>query len=459
MNPSRRAFLAGTAALAALPFAGQTAEASIFDPWHKVPWLLARIRPPRFPHRTFGITEFGAVDGGVTKNTEAFRRAITACHRAGGGRVVVPAGTFLTGPIELLSNVELHLEAGATVTFSTEPADYLPVVQVRYEGTLCYNYRPFIHADGACDIAITGQGTLDGRGPQGPWASFGSNNADTALLRKMGNDGVPVEQRVFGEGHKIRPSFIGLYHSRNILISGIEIKNPPMWSLHPVFCHNVTVENVTFRTTNSQGDGVDLDSTRYAHIVGCRMDTNDDCVVIKSGRDADGRRVGIPTRDVVVERCKFSGRWGGVTVGSEMSGGAYDIFARDCEINAPDFPGRYPIKHALYVKTNTDRGGVIDGIHLRNIHGTGVEREVLFVSMLYNGGGTAGVNPAIRNITVDGMKIDGGKIAASFTGLPDAHIGKVRVTNSTFTNIASPNAITNTDDLTFRNSTINGQPV
>ncbi len=461
-SSSRRTFLAGAASLLALPLVAPEALAAEDrhepDPWCRVPGILARVRPPRFPHRRFDITKFGAVGDGVTKNTEAFRKAILTCHRSGGGHVVVPAGVFLTGAIRLLSGVDLHVEKGATIAFSTDPADYLPIVLTRWEGTLCYNYSPFVHADGARDIAITGEGMLDGRAPLGEWSSWGSSNDDSRLLRKQGEEGVPVEQRVYGAGHKLRPNMIGLYNCRNVLISGVEIRNPAMWTLHPVFCRNVTVSGVTFYSTNSQGDGVDLDSTRDAHVVGCRMNTNDDCVVIKSGRDADGRRVGIPTQNVVVERCKFSGRWGGVTVGSEMSGGAYDIFARDCEVNAPDFPGRYPVKHALYIKTNSDRGGVIDGIHLRNVFGRNVEREILFVSMLYNGGGVAGVNPAIRNITVDGMKIDGGRIAASFTGLPDAHIGRVRITNSTFTNIAQPNALTHTDDLRFRNVTINGVP-
>jgi polygalacturonase len=276
---------------------------------------------PTFPATDFDATRFGAKGEGRRddEDTDAFRRAIQACNRAGGGRVLVPAGTFLTGAIHLLSNVNLHVSDGATIKFSTDPKDYLPLVLTWWEETLCYDH-----------------------------------------------------------------------------------------------------------------------SSSFAHIADSRFNTNDDCVVLKSGRDADGRRVGIPTADVLVERCTFSGRWGGITVGSETSGGVSNVFARDCEINPPDFPGRYRIKHALYVRTNSDRGGVIDGIHLRDFTGHDVEREVLFVSMFYNGGGTEAFHPQVNNVTVDRLVIDGGRVAATFEGLPQSHIRTVRITNSRFTGITAP---------------------
>ncbi|GLZ33650.1 glycoside hydrolase [Lentzea sp. NBRC 105346] len=426
------------------------------DPWREVPRILAHIRPPKFRKRDFDITAYGAKGDGTTKNTEAIYHAITACHRAGGGRVVVPAGTFLTGGIRLLSNVELHVAAGATLKFSTDPNDYLPLVLTRWEGTLCYNYQAFIYAFEQCDIAVTGPGTIDGDGPNGPWPEWRAGA--TPELRKMGEDGVPVEQRIMGPGKNLRPNLIQFFRCRNILIENLLVKNPAMWSCHMVFSQNITIRNLEVYSTNSQGDGVDLDSCSYAYVADSRFNTNDDCVVAKSGRDADGRRVGIPTTHVVVERCRFSGRWGGITVGSEMSGGIEKIFARDCLINSPDFPGRYPIKHALYVKTNQDRGGYVRDIHLKNFKGWGVEREILFVSMFYQNGGTKGFFPKIDDITVDGMVIDGGRIAASFTGFEQSHIRDVQITNSTFANITQPNVISNTDGLVFRNTTINGQP-
>ncbi|TWP47278.1 glycoside hydrolase family 28 protein [Lentzea tibetensis] len=431
-------------------------EAAPLDPWCEVPLIKARIRPPTFRRKDFLVTDYGAKGDGVTKNTTAFHHAISACHRAGGGRVVIPAGTFLTGGIRMLSNVELHVAKDATLKFSTDPNDYLPLVLTRWEGTLCYNYQAFIYAFEQHDIAITGPGTIDGDAPSGKWSSWGAGA--TPELRKMGEDGVPVEQRIMGTGKNLRPNMIQFFRCRNILISDVFIKNPAMWSVHMVFSRNITIRNIEVYSTNSQGDGVDLDSCSYAYVADSRFNTNDDCVVAKSGRDADGRRVGIPTTHVVVERCKFSGRWGGITIGSEMSGGVSKIFARDCVINSPDFPGRYPIKHALYIKTNQDRGGVVDNIHLKNFKGWGVEREILFVSMFYQNGGTKGHFPQINNVTVDGMVIDGGRIAAFFKGFEQSHIRNVTISNSTFANITELNLVEQTDNLVFRNTTINGKP-
>ncbi|MCP2249204.1 glycoside hydrolase family 28 protein [Lentzea aerocolonigenes] len=276
------------------------------------------------------------------------------------------------------------------------------------------------------------------------------------MLRQWGEDGVPVEERILGVGKNMRPNMIQFFRCRNLLVEDVLIRNPAMWSLHFVFSQNITVRRIEIYSTNSQGDGVDLDSSSYAHVHDSKFNTNDDCVVVKSGRDADGRRVGIPSTHIVVERCKFSGRWGGITIGSEMSGGVRKVFCRDCEINAPDYPGRYPVKHALYVKTNSDRGGVIDGVHLRNVFGQNVEREVLFVSMYYQNGGTKGFFPRIENLTIDRMRINGGKVAATFRGFPQQHIRNVWITNSTFTGITEPNLVENTDGLVFRNTTING---
>jgi polygalacturonase len=440
--------------LLATGFRPAAADVGLPDQWRQLPQILARIVPPTFPPRVFDITAYGANGDGRTKNTAlintaAFREAIEACNRAGGGRVHVPAGTYLTGGIRMLSGVELHIAEGATIKFSNDPKDFLPLVLVRWEGTVCYNYQAFIYAYHQRDMAITGTGTIDGDAPNGPWPGWGAGS--TPELRKMGEDNVPVEQRIMGEGKRMRPNMIQFVSCQNLLFEGVLLANPAMWTLHPVFCTNVTVRNITVYSTNSQGDGVDLDSTTYAHVINSRFDTNDDCVVLKSGRDADGRRIGIPTSNVVVERCKFSGRWGGITIGSEMSGGVHTVFTRDCEINAPDFPGRYPIKHALYLKTNKDRGGYVRDIHLRNIKGRNVEREIMFISTYYNGGGTGSNYPAVSDLTLDGITIAGGRKAVHVEGFPESHIRDVTVSNGDFTAIAEPNTIVNADNVVLRN--------
>jgi len=432
-------------------------------PWDEVPRILRRIRPPVFAGRTFHITRFGAVGDGTTDCTEAFRQAIAACHDAGGGRVLVPPGAFLTGAIHLRSDVNLHVTEGATIRFSPDPASYLPVVLTRWEGTECYNYSPFVYAYGQRNVAITGPGTLDGRARLGPWESWyargGPQGADQRLLREMGSLGVPVAERQFGPGHFLRPNMIQLYRCENVLIKDVTIIDPPMWTIHPVLSTNVTVRDVTVHSFLFNTDGCDPECCTDVLIAGCRFNTNDDCVAVKAGRDEDGHRVGVPSTNIVVEGCKFAGRWGGIAVGSEMSGGVRNVFARDCEINPADFPGNFPVKYPLYIKTNKLRGGYIDGVHLRNFTGGRVEREAVYVILNYNN--QVGTRPVlVQNISVDGMVLDGARRAFWLFGLETDHIRSVAVRNSHFTAVTDPtNVITFVDDLTFTDVTINGVPV
>ncbi|WP_433440678.1 glycosyl hydrolase family 28 protein [Nonomuraea sp. CA-141351] len=436
--------------------AGPVGAGSAASPWDRVPEILARIVPPAFPDRAFPITSYGAVGDGSTDCTAAFRNAIAACNAAGGGRVVVPSGTFRTGKIHLLSNV--NLQVNGTIRFRTDPGSYLPTALTRWEGIECYNYSPFIYANGQTNIAITGTGTIDGNAPAGDWSSWGSGGADRDQLREWGANDHPVAQRQFGDGHKLRPNMIGLYNCTAVLVEGVNLRNPAMWTLHPVYCTNVTVRNVTFYSTNSQGDGCDPDSCTDVLITGCKFDTNDDCVPVKSGRDRDGRRVGRPSQNIVIQNCKFSGRWGGVTIGSEMSGGVRDVFAEDCECNAPGFPGRYPVKYALYVKTSFNRGGYVDGVHLRRITGHDLERSALYVTLNYETSGS--LPPAVQNFTADGLVIDGAAQAYNLDGRSTDHIKNVTISNSTFNRIttATPTA-SNVDNLVLSGVFVNGKDI
>jgi polygalacturonase len=457
-NLSRRGFLAAGLAMGATALTGPHAAAEL-DPWDLAQVIRSIVVPPWFPRRTMDITDFGAAGDGITDCTEAFRQAIAECQVRGGGRVLVPPGRFLTGPIRLRSNVNLHLSDGATVLFTTDPAAYLPVVLTRFEGTECYNYSPFIYAYGQRNIAITGRGTLDGQATQGPWESWyrsgGGQGADQQALRAMGAAGVPVGERVFGAGHFLRPNMIQFYNCQNVLISDVTIVDPAMWTVHPVLCTNVLVRDVTVHSLLFNTDGCDPESCFNVVITGCRFDTNDDCVAIKSGRDEDGHRIGVPSQNILVQDCSFSGRWGGIAIGSEMSGGVRNVFGQRCVINAPDFPGRFPVKYPLYVKTNKLRGGFIDGVHLRRFTGTGVERECVFVNMKYNN--QVGQRPVlVRDITVEHMTVQRARAALDLVGLETDHLIGVHLRDCEFTEIANPNTIEFVDDLTLRNVTING---
>jgi polygalacturonase len=471
---NRRSFLtyAGTVAAAALlpsAISADTvaaAEATVSrlarDPWEKVPQILARIRPPAFPKRRFDITAYGAVGDGVTKNTEAFRAAIKACNRAGGGHVIVPPGRFLTGAIQLRSNVDLHVEEGATVLFSMDPADYLPVVLTRWEGTECYNYSSFIYAYGQKNLAITGKGTLDGQGMAGPWKSWrdpgGHALVDQAELRRMGTEGVPVKERVFGAGHHLRPNMIQFYKCRNILLRDITVLEPPMWTIHPVLCRNVTLKDVDVIGRINNSDGIDPECCSDVLITGCRFHTEDDSIAVKSGRDEDGLRVGVPSENIVVRDCVFSGRWGGIAVGSEMSGGVRNVFAEDCRINPLDFPGRFNPRHPVFIKTNKKRGGYIDGVYVRRFTGRAIDRDCIYLTTRYSN--QEGSRPAvIRNIKVEDMVHDGARRAINLEGLESDPFVGVHIERCEFTNMASPNIIGPARDLTIRKVFVNGTEV
>ncbi|MEV4178318.1 glycosyl hydrolase family 28 protein [Nonomuraea sp. NPDC049709] len=464
MRISRRDLLIASGAAALLAGSGPARAAAsgrpsgphAASPWDQVPEILARIVPPTFPDRTFPITDYGAKGDNSTDCTAAFRDAIAACNAAGGGRVVVPPGTFRTGAIRLLSNV--NLQVNGTIRFRTDPGAYLPTVFTRWEGIECYNYSPFIYANGQTNIAITGTGTIDGNAPAGDWSSWGSGGDDRDQLREWGANDHPVAQRQFGSGHQLRPNMIGLYHCTAVLVEGVNLRDPAMWTLHPVYCTNVTVRNVTFYSTNSQGDGCDPDSCTDVLISGCRFNTNDDCIPVKSGRDRDGRRVGKPSQNIVIRDCKFSGRWGGVTIGSEMSGGVRNVFAENCECNPPDFPGRYPVKYALYVKTSFNRGGYVDGVHLRGITGHDLERAALYITLNYESSGS--LPPVVQNFTADGLTIDGAAQAYNLDGRSSDHIKNVTISNSTFTGIdtATPTA-SYVDNLVLSRVTVNGKDI
>src|SRR5262249_22192669 len=225
-----------------------------------------RIVPPTFPDRAFDITKYGAVADRDQGASRAIRAAIAACTEAGGGRVVIPRGRWVTGAVVLRSNVNLHLEDQATLAFTRDATAYLPQVFTRYEGVELMNYSPFIYAFDARNIAVTGAGTLDGQAGEDSWwpwrgRAVAKNGARDRLF-DMARRGVPVSARVFGDGDFMRPNFIQPYRCQNVLIDGVTVINSPMWEIHPVLCANVTVRGVTVRSHGPNNDGCDPESSR-----------------------------------------------------------------------------------------------------------------------------------------------------------------------------------------------------
>lgn len=435
------------------------------DPWAQVPLILKRIKPPVFPKRDFAITRYGAVGDGQTDCTEAFRKAIAACNKAGGGRVVVPAGTFLTGAIHLQSNVNLHVADGATIKFSPDPAKYLPRVFTRWEGMELMSYSPFIYAFEQKNIAITGRGTLDGQGNNEHWWPWNgreiygwkqgepNQRKARAALVEMIEKGTPVSERIFGEGSYLRPQFIQPYRCQNILIEDVRIINSPMWEIHPVLSSNITVRNVKISSHGPNNDGCDPESCKDVLIENCEFDTGDDCIAIKSGRNADGRRLNVPTENLIVRGCSMKDGHGGVTIGSEISGGVRNVFAENCRMDSPN------LDYALRVKNNAMRGGLLENLFFRNIEVGQVKLAVITVDFNYEEGEKGKFTPVVRNFVVNNLKSAKSTRALDVQGFKQAPIYDVRLTDCTFESVAQPNIVKNVQGLTLTNVRINGQVV
>lgn len=444
----------------AAPAHTETPVQAAASPWDAVPGILAQIKPPTFPDAKFDITAYGAKGDGKTKNTDAFRKAIEACNKAGGGQVVVPAGSFLTGAITLLSNVNLVVSQGATIKFSTDAKDF-PMVFTRWQGIECMNFSSFIYARKADNIAITGTGTIDGQGPSGPWFGYdGKRQPDWEQLQKWAVDNKPIADRKFGMGHFLKPNMVTLYECKNILVEGVNLKNSAMWNIHPVLCQNVTISKVFVYSRGAMVDGCDPEASQYVHITGCRFDCGDDGIAIKAGRDIDGRRVGVASENIVIDNCSFEGRWGALTVGSEMSGGVRNVFFQDCTVKKGS---SYKPFHVLYIKTNKRRGGTVENIHARRIKATDVDREAIMVTLNYSLTGPGFgpiVNPKVQNITAENFTVNGvKKTAVTLDGLSESHIKNVAISSSTFTNVTTAKpSVKNADGTTFTNVTINGKP-
>jgi unsaturated rhamnogalacturonyl hydrolase len=430
----------------ALPPGVKSSEA---PEWAIVPEILARIQAPVFPGREFPITSFGALTDGKSDCSSAIAKAIAACVQAGGGQVVVPAGEFLTGPIHLKSKVELHLEHGATLKFTTDSKAYLPAVLTRFEGMECYNYSPLIYAFAQENVAVTGEGLLDGQASDENWWQWkgkkqtqpGVPNQKPARDRlvKMVAENAPVEQRRFGEGDFLRPSFVEMNRCRNVLIQGVRLRGSPMWELHPVLSTNVIVRGVEIRSHGPNNDGCDPECCRDVLIEDCVFDTGDDCIAIKSGRNNDGRRLGIPSENIVIRRCTMKDGHGGVTIGSEISGGCRNVFAEDCRMDSPN------LERVLRLKSNAVRGGVIENIFMRNVTVGQVADAVLHIDFLYEEGAKGAYPPTARNVVMENISVQRTPRVLSVVGFPGAEISGVRIYNSSFTQVKGPDVVKEAD--------------
>ncbi|WP_226664616.1 glycoside hydrolase family 28 protein [Microbulbifer aggregans] len=470
---NRRVFLRSLMAAAVVPAIPQLIpqtlamsrppRAQYNGPWSAVPEILSSIKLPVIPARDFNLKSLGAQGEGEDASA-AFARAVDECRTAGGGRIVVPAGKYRTGPIHLVSNTELHLQEGAEIHFIPEPDRYLPEVKTRWEGLEMMGYSPLIYAHKCDNIAITGKGLIDGGANCDTWwpwkgkngkCSQSSNDGVTqhqarAALMDDAESGVAVADRHYGEGAYLRPPLVQFYECNNVLIEGVTLENSPFWVIHPVLCESLTVRGVTTRSHGPNSDGCDPESCRNVLIEDCLFDNGDDCIAIKSGRNADGRRVNVPTENVVVRNCQMRDGHGGLVLGSEISGGVRNVFLEDCVMSSPN------LERGLRIKTNAMRGGNIHDIYVRNLT-IGQVKDVIVINFFYEEGDQGDFDPNVYNIQVENLVCDQAERAFHIRGFARAPIRGLQISNSRIQRAESLGVIEEVTGLTVDDVQINGE--
>ncbi|WP_374468764.1 glycoside hydrolase family 28 protein [Phenylobacterium sp.] len=437
-----RTLLAVVAAAAlALPAQAQSTDAD----WRMADAIVANIQAPRIPARSFRVE--GRSDGRADARP-AILAAIQRASRVGGGRVVLGPGVwFSKGPIHLKSRIDLHLEAGATLLFSPNPDDYLPVVKTRWEGTEVMSYSPLIYAADVEDVAITGPGIIDGNAQSGFHAWYERAEPDFQRLRKMGFDGVPLRQRVFAKGSYLRPSIIQFLGARRVRLEGYTVKNSPFWVNHLVYVDHAVVRGIRVDSMFPNNDGVDVDSSTHVLIEKSVFRTGDDSVVVKSGRDLDGRAIGRPSTHVVVRDNDMGGE-DGIALGSEMSGGIRHVFFTDNVLRKG--------ASAIRFKANLDRGGTVEHVRVRNF--TVEDFGTLFWFQLNYPGELGGAFPSTyRDIVFEDFKVQNVGVVFEGHAPAAAPLDGVLIKDVSVASAKTNFVLENVRDLKLHNLTIGGQ--
>jgi polygalacturonase len=432
-----------------------------------LPFDMPEVFAPEFPDRTFNIKDFGAIGDGKTLCTKAFTNAIEALSKEGGGKLLVPPGVWFTGPIELKSNINLHLEVGAVIQFSGDDSLY-SIIQTSFEGLDTYRCQSPLSAINATNIAITGNGVIDGNGqfwrpvkrekvtdsqwkeilqrPGGflPRENYWVPNEGYAKAEAKADMNVVVaDSDEEWEEYKrfLRPVMISLVRCKNVLLQGVIFQNSPAWNLHPLMCENIIIENVLARNPSfaQNGDALDLESCKNALIINSKFDAGDDGICIKSGKDADGRRRNMPCENVIVDGCTVFAGHGGFVVGSEMSGGVRNINVQNCQFLGTDVGLRF--------KSTRGRGGIVENIYINDISMMDIKTDAITFNMYYGGKSVAEMiadgddpdnstkmkidetTPVFRNININDIVCNGAGRAMEFNGLPEMPIDGITLSN------------------------------
>lgn len=414
----------------------------------ELPFEMPRVERPTFPDRTVKIEDYGGVGDGQFLNTGIFEQAIADLEKQGGGRLVVGDGIWLTGPITLRSNIDLHIEKGGLILFSPDRSLY-PEVMTHYEGREELRAQSPVSAKGATNIAITGQGSINGSGQA--WRPLKKEKVTEAQWAKMTSapGGTFVRDNYwepYQEGPK-RPTMVSLVECKNILLEGVLFENSPAWNLHPIMCENLIIDGVFVRNPgySQNGDGMDIESCKNVIIVNSTIDAGDDAICIKSGRDKAGRDRGMPTENLIVDNCKVFQGHGGFVVGSEMSGGARNLFVRNCTFIGTDVGLRF--------KSQRGRGGVVENIWIQDIAMIDIVTDALTFNLFYGGQSVSEAwesgrqtlrpdeityqvdetTPCFRNIFIKNVVSRNSGRVMMMRGLPEMNVQNVTLENMVMT--------------------------
>ncbi len=453
--------------------------------------VLPPVATPVFSAQNYDLRQAGAVGDGATLNTAAFEKAFAALAEKGGGELDVPPGIWLTGPIKLRSHINLHLERGALIQFSR---DYklFPLAVFDLKGEKEVDSTSPISGQNLESVAITGEGILDGGGDA--WRPLKKDKLGDSdwkariksggVLNEKGDTWYPSREVIGGEkiveklrkensvtladyepAHLfLRPKMLRLIGCKKVLLQGVTFQNPPNWTMNPVLCEDVSILNVQVHNlpTAQNSDALDLESCWRAVIRGCTFDTGDDGICIKSGKDAAGRRIGVPTEDVLVEGCTVYHAHGGFTIGSEMSGGVRNMIVRNCTFIGTDIGLRF--------KSTRGRGGVVEKIFVSDIRMTDIPGDAINFNLYYGGKSpldeTANTEtnfppvteeaPAFRDIHLENILCRGAQNAIVLQGLPEMPLRDITLKNVSITSQKGV-SVTDAENISFENVRVENQ--
>lgn len=403
--------------------------------------IVGRIHLPTIPSYKITVTKLGAKGDSTSNAKPAFDKAMALCKKNKGGTIIVPKGVYtLNGPIHFVSNVKLHLEDGAKIRFGSNPKDY-PLVLTSWEGTMLYNYSPMIYGNNVENIAITGNGIIDGEA-KNTWIKWKPlEKKDQLLSREMNHENTPIKERIFGEGHYLRPQLIQFVNSKNILVENVQIEDSPFWCIHLLKSKSITIRGVKYNAHNNNNDGIDPEYSSDILIENVLFDNADDNVAIKAGRDDEGRNYSnTPSENIVIRNCEFKGLHA-IVIGSEMSAGVRNVYVENSKF-------RGYLKRGIFIKTNSDRGGYIKNIHFNNLAFGKVE-DCIYITANYHGEGGGLFPSKVSDISFSNIScIEATNTGIVIEGFPNKKVSNIILDNITIQSAKNGLTITNTENVT-----------